>query len=153
MVTYRKTITIDKPIPEVFDYISDLEKVPQWQSALAEVERITKSPLGVGSLYKSERKFLGRKLEAEIELIVYELNKRIVFRSISGSTPFEQSYVFEITPQGTRLTTLLELHTTGLMVLAEPLIASSVRREMEVDFGRLKDMLESRVPEVFELME
>jgi hypothetical protein len=57
------------------------------------------------------------------------------------------------TPEGTRLTSLLELHTTGLMVLAEPLIASSVRREMDVDYVRLKDMLESRVPEAFELLE
>jgi hypothetical protein len=34
------------------------------------------------------------------------------------------------------------------MGLAEPLIASGVKREMDANFGDLKDMLESRVTPV-----
>lgn len=91
---------------------------------------------------------MGRRMESGIEFTAYEPNKKIAFKSISGSSPFEQSFLFESTAEGTRLTTRLELQTSGLMGLAEPLIASGVRREMDASFGDLKDMLESRVTPV-----
>ena len=91
---------------------------------------------------------MGRKLESGIEFAAYEPNKKIAFKSISGTSPFEQSFLFESTAEGTRLTTRLELQTTGLMGLAEPLIASGVKREMDANFGDLKDMLETRVTPV-----
>lgn len=148
MVTNEKTITINRPVKEVFAYVSDLQNGPQWQNGLVEVRRTNEGPLGIGTQFTSVRKFMGRKMESGIEFVIYEPNRRIAFKSISGSSPFEQSFLFESTAEGTRLTSLLELQTGGLMGLAEPLIASSVRREMDANFGDLKDMLESQVTPV-----
>jgi uncharacterized membrane protein len=148
MVKNEKIITINRPVEEVFAYVSDLQNGPQWQNGLLEVRRTTKGPLGIGTQYTSVRKFMGRKLESGIEFVTYEPNKKIAFKSISGTSPFEQSFIFESTAEGTRLTTRLELQTSGLMGLAEPLIASGVRREMDANFGDLKDMLETRVAPV-----
>jgi len=148
MVTNENTITINRPVEEVFAYVSDLQNGPQWQNGLLEVRRTSQGPLGIGTQYTSVRKFMGRKLESGIEFVTYEPNKKIAFKSISGTSPFEQSFIFESTVEGTRLTTRLELQTGGLMGLAEPLIASGVKREMVANFGDLKDMLESRVTPV-----
>jgi uncharacterized membrane protein len=153
MVKTEKIITIKRPIEEVFDYVSNLENGPEWQSGLEEVRCITDGPLGVGTHFTSVRKFMGRRLEAELELVTYDLNKEIAFKSISGAAPFEQSIFFGTTAEGARLTTVLEMQTGGLMGLAEPLIASGVKRELEADFTKLKDMLESQIPERFELLE
>jgi uncharacterized membrane protein len=153
MVKTEKIITIKCPIEEVFDYISNLENGPEWQSGLEEVRCITNGPLGVGTHFTSVRKFMGRKLESEIELTTFELNKEIAFKTSSGASPFEQSIFFETTAEGTKITSVLEMQTGGLMGLAEPLIASGVKREFEVDFNKLKEMLESRVTEAFELLE
>ena len=153
MITNQKTITINQPIEEVFAYISDFQNGPEWQSGLVEVCRLTKGPLGTGTQFSSVRKFMGRKLESRIEFVAYEKNRRIAFRSVSGPSPFRQSFLFEATVEGTKISTEFELETTGLMGLAEPLIASSVRREMDANFADLKELLESRVPEAFELLE
>ena len=148
MVKNEKIITINRPVEEVFAYVGNLQNGPQWQSGLLEVRRKTAGTPGVGTQFTSVRKFMGQKMESGIEFTAYEPNKKIAFKSISGSSPFEQTFLFESTAEGTRLTTRLELQTSGLMGLAEPLIASGVKREMDANFGDLKDMLETRVAPV-----
>ena len=147
MVTHEKKITINRPVEEVFAYVSDLKNSQEWQPALAEVTRITEGPLGIGTQYSSVRKFMGRRMESVIQYTTYEPNKKIAFKSISGASPFEQSWRFESTAEGTRLTTKFELQTSGLMGLAQPMIDSSVKREMDTDFSVLKDLLENQVTE------
>ncbi|OGO71472.1 MAG: hypothetical protein A2Z49_12115 [Chloroflexi bacterium RBG_19FT_COMBO_56_12] len=146
MIKNEKSIIILRPIEEVFAYISDLQNAPQWQSALLESRRTTEGALGIGTQFTSVRKFMGQKMEATIEYVAYEPNHKIAFKSTSGSTPFEETYLFESTAEGTKLTSVLVLQSgAGIMGLADPLIAASVRREMEANFGDLKDMLESRI--------
>jgi hypothetical protein len=144
MVTNEKIITINRPIEEVFAYVGDLQNGPEWQAALVEAKRITKGPLGIGTQYTGVRKFMGRKMESVMQYTTYEVNKKVIFKTTSGN-PFEQLFLFESTAEGTRLTARLEMQTSGLMGLAEPLIASSLRREMDENFGTLKNVLESRV--------
>jgi len=148
MVTNEMIITINRPVEEVFAYISDLQNGPKWQPGLVETRRITEGPEGIGTQYTGVRKFMGRRMESVVQFTTYEPNKKIVFKSISGSSPLEQSFLFESTAEGTRLTSRLELQMSGLMGLAEPLIASGLKREMDANFGILKDMLESQVTPV-----
>lgn len=148
MVKNGLSIIIQRPIEEVFIYVSNLSNGPEWQSGLFEVRRITPEPTGIGSQYASVRKFLGRKLEAVVEVVGFEPNRKFVIKSPAGSTPFEETFLFEPAAEGTRLTTELELHSVGIMGLAEPLIARSLKREMDADFGDLKDLLEHQVTPV-----
>lgn len=144
MVKTEKSITIQRPIAEVFAYLSNLENGPQWQSGLLEVRRTTQGPLGVGAQFTAARKFLGRRMEGSMEMSAYEPNRSFAIKSSSGSTPFEQTFLFEPVAGGVRLTSEMQLQTSGIMGLAEPLIASGVKREFEADFGTLKDLLESQ---------
>ena len=144
MITNEKIITINRPVAEVFAYVSDLPSGPEWQPGLVEVRRITEGPEGVGTQYNGVRKFMGRKLESVIEYTTYEPNKKLVFKSISGNTPIVQSFLFEPTVEGTKLTARLELQTSGLMGLAEPLIASSLKRDVDTNYDILKHILETQ---------
>jgi uncharacterized membrane protein len=146
MVTHEKIITINRPIEEVFAYVSDVKNGPDWQPALVEIRRITEGPLGVGTQYSGARKFMGRKVESVIQYTTYEPNKKVVFKSISGSSPIVQTVLFEPSAGGTRITSRLEMETSGLLGLAKPLIASSLKREIDSNFDILKDQLETRVP-------
>ena len=142
------SINIRRPVDEVFAYVSNLQNGPQWQTGLLEVRPVASGRLGVGSEFTSVRKFLGKKIEAVVEIAAYEPNSKMTIKSPSASSPFEEWYLFEPTNEGTRLSTGIELHTSGLTGLAEPLIASSLKRAMESDFDDLKDLLEQRVPAV-----
>jgi uncharacterized membrane protein len=151
MVKHELNIVVQRPVSEVFDFVSDLTNGPQWQTGLFEVHNQTHGSLGVGSKFASVRKFLGRKVEGLVEIIEYEPNSKFVIKSASGTVPFEEQYLFEPTSNGTRLSTVIELHTSGLMGLAEPLIMGSLKREMDANFGDLKDILETRIPEITSL--
>jgi uncharacterized protein YndB with AHSA1/START domain len=148
MVTNEKIITINRPVAEVFAYVSDLPRGPEWQPGLVEVRRITEGPDGVGTQYNGVRKFMGRRMESVIEYTTYELNKKLVFKSISGNSPLVQSFLFEPTAEGTKLTARLEIQTSGLMGLAEPLIASSLKHDVDTNYAILKNLLETRVTPV-----
>jgi uncharacterized membrane protein len=144
MVSNEESITINRPIEEVFAYVSDLQNGPKWQPALVEARRITKGPLGIGTQFTGARKFMGVRVESVIEYTTYEQDEKISMKSISGNSPFEQSFLFESTKEGTLLKTKLDLQTSGLMGLAKPLIASGLKREMDANFRNLKNLLESQ---------
>lgn len=145
MITNEKVITINRPVEEVFAYVVDLQNGPEWQSGLLEVRQVTQGSPGVGSQYVAVRKVMGRKLEGVVEIVAYEPNKKAVIKSDSGTVPFEESYLFEPTTEGTRITTVTKLHTSGFMGLAGPMIAGTLKREMDTAYGDLKDLLETRV--------
>lgn len=56
----------------------------------------------------------------------------------------EFSCVFDSTAEGTKLTGKMQMQATGLLRLAEPLMAASLRHEMTAAAGVLKDLLENR---------
>lgn len=148
MIKVDQSIIIRRPIEEVLAFVADQRNAPRWQSGLLDVRQTTEGPLGVGTRHTFVRKFLGRKVEASNEFVAYEPNANVAFRSTSGPMPFEAWYLFESTVEGTRLTSTIHMQPGGFFGLAEPLIAASLRREMDAGFGDLKDLLESRAVEI-----
>jgi uncharacterized protein YndB with AHSA1/START domain len=147
MFQIEKSITIARPIGDVFAFVADQRNAPEWQIGLLEVRRTTEAPLGVGSKHVVVRKLMGRRIEATNEYVRFEPDKVVTFKGDSGPMHFEFSYLTEPSPEGTRLTGHMEMQSGGLWGLAEPLLASSVRREMEANLPALKELMESRVAE------
>jgi carbon monoxide dehydrogenase subunit G len=148
MIHIEERITINRPIEEVFAYVSDFRTVSQWQSGVVDVRLTPEGPVGVGTRATFVRVFLGRKLEMTAEMVEYQPPTKQVFKTISGPTPTTVSRRFEATAEGTAITMVVEAHVEGVFELAEPLVDRSLRRAIEADFGTLKGLLESRTVEV-----
>jgi uncharacterized protein YndB with AHSA1/START domain len=148
MVTNEKIITIKRPINDVFAYVSSMENGPKWQPELSEVQRITKGPVKIGSQFSSARIIMGQKMVTIIEFVAFEPNSKYTIKSVSGGLPFEQTTLFESTAEGTKLTTKIELYPSGDMTQAEPMLAETLKREMETDFDGLKKLLERKATPV-----
>jgi uncharacterized protein YndB with AHSA1/START domain len=144
MIRVEKSGIIQRPIEEVFAYIGDQTNTPHWQAGLVEVRRTTKGPIGVGTKHTFVRTFMGRRMEADNEYIAFEPNRRIAFKTTSGPVRVEASYVFEAVPEGTRVTSTVEMDASGFLSLAEPLIAAGLRREMKAAIPVLKELLENQ---------
>lgn len=144
MINAEKSIVINCPVEEVFAFVGDQRNTPQWQSGLVEVKRLTDGPPGIGTKHTFIRSFMGRKMEASNEYVAYEPGRVITFKTISGPVPLEASYLFESVAGGTNLTSRIAMDAKGLVSLAEPLIARSLRREMDAAFIALKELLETR---------
>jgi hypothetical protein len=83
-------------------------------------------------------------MEAGNEYVEFEPNQRVTFRNTSGPIDFEASYLAEPAPEGTRLTSTIEMHPRGFTSLAEPLIAARLGQEMEAGLDELKELLEGQ---------
>lgn len=145
MIEEEHSIIIARPIEEVFEFVADQMNAPKWQDGLLEVRRTSEGPVGVGTKHVFVRKFMGRRLEAGNEYTEYEPNRKIAFKSASGPMTFDASYLTELTPEGTRLTSRIQMQPGGFIGLAEPLITVGLRREMEANLGELKELLERGV--------
>ena len=88
---------------------------------------------------------MGRRMEADNEYVAYEPNRLVTFRTTSGPS-LVASYLFDSVPDGTRLTSRVELQGAGLFGLLEPVIGAGLRREMKAALPVLKALLEDGSP-------
>jgi uncharacterized protein YndB with AHSA1/START domain len=146
MITVEKSIVIDRPVEDVFAFVSDHTNAPSWQRGLLEVRRTSDGPIGVGTRHTVVRMFMGRRLEASNEFTHYEPNQLVAFDFASNWLPGHGSYVVE--PEGTdcaKVIARVELRPSGLFRVAEPLMAAVLSRDVAANLGDLKGLLEAKV--------
>jgi uncharacterized protein YndB with AHSA1/START domain len=143
MISVEKSIVIDRPAKDVFAYVTDQTNAPRWQRGLVEVRRTTDGPIGVGTRHTFVRTLMGRRMDGSNEYTRYEPNNLVAFKATSGGWPLQASYAVEPARRDrARLTSRIEMRPSGLLRLAEPLMAAGLRRDMEANLGALKSLLE-----------
>ena len=139
MINIEKSIVIDKPIEEVFAYVTDGSKAPNWQGGLEAVEGQSST---VGSQYTEVRKFMGREMRSVMEVTAFEPNTRWAAKVLKGPVPYEVTVRLAPQDGSTRLTTHVEGEPTGFFKVAEGMVKSQLEKSMEEDIKRLKGILE-----------
>jgi carbon monoxide dehydrogenase subunit G len=139
-------VVIERPVEEVFAFLSNRENDPQWESQTEDVQKTSEGPIGAGTTWRQVTRILGQNMVGEIIFAEYEENRTIVTKSQSGSVPVTARMTFQPVPAGTLLEVTIEVELGGLLGLAEPLAAATFRRQLRSSFGNLKKLLESRPP-------
>jgi carbon monoxide dehydrogenase subunit G len=135
------TVEIARTPVEVFALLSDVERLPEWQTSA--VEAHTEGPLAQGSHITEKRRLLGREVDSELEVIAYEPPKRLTLRSLGGPVRFTVDHELVGQGGGTRLTLVAEAEPGGLMRFTGPMVARTAEQQFRQDFDRLKELLES----------
>jgi uncharacterized membrane protein len=143
MIKNENSVEINKPIEEVFEYVTNIDNLPLWAGPVTEAKQTSEGPLGIGTTQTQVAQLLGRRIESSLEVTEYEPNKKFTTKSTSGPIPIEVHYNFEPVAEGTRLETVGILDAGGFFKLAEPLVARTLKRQTEGDFKTLKELLES----------
>ena len=141
MIRVEKRAVIARAPGEVFDFVADQTNATRWQSGIAEIRRLTDGPPGVGTRHAFVRTLLGKHITGENEYVEFEPGHRVTFRTTSGPGLLA-SYIVEPVDAGASLTATVELDASGLMSIAEPLIAAALRRDVDANLARLKAILE-----------
>jgi uncharacterized protein YndB with AHSA1/START domain len=146
MIKVDESVVIDRPAEDVFAYVSDGTNAPRWQRGLREVRRTTEGPIGVGTRHTVERDFMGRRLTLTNEFTRYEPNTLVAF-DWKGTVPGQASYIVEpVEMARTKLTSRVEMRPSGLLRLAEPVMAAGLARDVKANLVTLKRLLEGNVP-------
>jgi uncharacterized membrane protein len=144
MINVQHSVVINRPVEEVFDFVSNVENIVRWQTGALECSPISQGPSVVGAKSRYVREVLGNRVEAITEVTEYDPNRKIGFKT-DVPLPIEGSYSFEIVEGGARFTFALQAEPTGMFKLAEGMITRTVQKQIEDDCNKLKDVLESRV--------
>ena len=137
-------VTVNRPIAEVFQYVVDGDKVPQWRKSCVEITRSSPDPLGPGSKELYKMKTMGRRFAVTMDVTEFEPNRKYSWKATSGSPfPMQGSFTFAAVDGRTEVAELTEISLSGLLRLAEPLIVWMFRREVRTDFLRLQHILEN----------
>jgi Polyketide cyclase / dehydrase and lipid transport. len=141
----ESSIVIHRPLEEVVAFVDDCENDPLWQTSVLESEKVSEGPVDVGTIYRTKEKFLGRVIYQTWEVV--ERNKDGTYwraRATLGPFQMETSMKFEAVDGGTRIERTLDLDVGHYFKVASPVVARVVKRELDMDFATLKDILESR---------
>ena len=142
MVTFEKSIFINRPQQEVFDFVSNPANDAQWQGSTEAAEWTSEGPPGVGSTKRSVIRFLGRKIDPTIEATIWDPPQQYGFKSVSGPVPFEVTVKLESQENGTQLTVTWQGEIGGFFKIAEGLVGKQVEKQFGTDQDALKLLLE-----------
>lgn len=74
---FGASITIDRPVEEVFDFLANGENDTKWSARVQEMEKKTDGPPGLGTVYASRVKDAGLKSAREFEYTVFDAPKMV----------------------------------------------------------------------------
>ncbi len=144
MAKIEITLDINRPVEDVFAFVSNSENLPRWRATALEVKKTFEGPPGVGGVFKGRYAFLGRQFEGDLVITAHEPNRTYAAKLAAGPFPLETRYTLEPSEGGTRLNFVAEGEPGGFFKLAEPLVVSLAKRSYEADLHNLKEMLEAR---------
>lgn len=143
MIDIDHSVTIDRPLEEVWAFVSDPANNPQWQSGVTQSDQSPTGPIGVGTRVRIVRRFMGQRIEVVFETTVFEPYEKFAFKSLSGPLAVSGSLAVAATDAGTEVTYHGTGKATGVLGLGETIIAGLVNRQVSDDLKALKTLLES----------
>ena len=143
MAKVETNIVVNRPVGEVFQFISVNENALQWQPGLLDA-RITNDVQGLGRAWIDTVQFLGRRIEVPFQLTDWQRDQQIAFKSTGGPIPMQGRYSFEPSGNGTQVTFVLTGEPGGFFKLAEPVLMQILQRQWQTNLANLKDVLEGQ---------
>jgi carbon monoxide dehydrogenase subunit G len=144
MATFENTVTIRRPVQDVFAFLADFGNVPAWNYAIVETRKTSPGPVGVGTTYRQVRS-IPRRSEEGFQVTVFEPARRLEVHGDIGPFTATVGYVLAPTGDGTRLANAVNLEpASGAVRLLAPLAASRVKAAVAANLDTLRRVLETR---------
>ena len=137
------SITIGRPIEDVFAVLTDVEKTEQWFPAKVKEWWTSEPPHGLGSTRRARVTIGWFTSENDAVATVYEPPRRAGMKGTSPNARFEAMLTFEPVPGGTQVDAAIELSLRGPARLFGGMFARWYGTSWERGLVRLKEMMEA----------
>lgn len=140
------SVLIDRPVDEVFSYVSNRENDAEWRDEVKSVKRLTPPPDERGSRYLETVEFDGVSADLTLEVTQYLPNEQIQFEVEATGKKIKAIFGFHGEPYNsvTRVTFQTEADVGGPQGLLDKMLDEAVTRYAQRDLGHLKSLLEER---------
>jgi uncharacterized protein YndB with AHSA1/START domain len=143
---FQQATTIERPVEEVFDFVTDARNEPRYNPRILNVEKKTAGPINRGTRFVIMSKAVGRPMAVEYEITVYERPQRMSSHTIRGLPlmDVESLETFEPIADGTRMRWEWEVRPRGAVGrLMMPVMARVLTSRLEAAFANIKRVLEA----------
>ncbi len=137
MAGFSNSITIGRPVQEVFRFVADFVNMSKWNYYVVEVSKVTLGPIGVGTTFRQLRKTDTQ----EYKVIEFEPDRRVAIEMLPPAPALLMRFTFEPAGSSTSLTDEWELKG-GLLGLFGSLAAGRVKSAAAENLDKLKQLLE-----------
>jgi uncharacterized membrane protein len=142
MPSAQHSVSIRRPVSEVFAFVADGENAMRWRPGVLDVSH--QSGEGLGAIYRQGVKGPGgRRIAADYEITAFEPDRRIAFRAIAGPVRPTGEYRFAAEGDGATVSLALDATLTGWKRL---LMGRAVQSTMDAEvrnLDTLKSILEA----------
>jgi uncharacterized membrane protein len=138
-VRFDLEVKIDRPVADVFAYLTDVRNVPEWQESAVSAEWIEE-----GKRFRERRTFLGRSAELELEVTELDPDRRFDVRTVKAPVQLEIHHTLASVDGGTRLQLTAEAKLSGALRFAGGMAKGQAERQLRSDLQRLKAVMERR---------
>jgi hypothetical protein len=139
---FSRSVSVAPPAEEVFPWLLEEDRVPQWTGSLERYEKLTAGPLGEGSRLRQVLDVSGQHIDVELKVARYEPPRLAETRFSTNGIDVVSVYSLDGDGAGTRLTQSVEAHPTsfkGRLLL--PVLQPRLERKLTEDLERLRGLL------------
>jgi uncharacterized membrane protein len=141
MIKHKTEIVINRPVNQVFAYMTETQHLPDWQPGLIKAENMSGAPWQAGTRLRERRTLGGRQIETVSEISALNPEQGFTVRSLTGPQT-NGEFRLETVKSGTRVRFAIQLQMSGFMRLAEPFIAKELKQQADNSLVRLKQLVE-----------
>jgi len=139
---FSHTVTVPKPPAEVFPWLLEEDKVPQWTGRLQAYEVIGDGTLGSGTRIRQVLTISGEPFDLELEITRYEPPGFAESRFSTNGMDVETTYALSANGDGTELTQTLDGKANGFKArLLLPVVQPKLEEKIAEDLARLRELL------------
>ena len=134
MPSASNTITIRRPIDEVFAFVADGLNGPKWRPGILDIAHASGD--GVGAVFRQGvRGPGGRRIAADYEITAFDPPNRLAFKAIAGPVHPSGEYRLTEADGATKLTFSLDVSLSGWKRLV---MSRSVQQTMDAEVAALE---------------
>ena len=125
---------------EVFAYLSDLDRLAEWQSGVTSTRRTSDGEMRVGATAVVTRELMGQRLEAPLTVTEYDPPRRLAIDSEVSGVKAHATLDLDPAEDGdaTNVTFAMEIRGSMLTVFMEPMIAGAAGGDIDASMKRLQ---------------
>ena len=138
MIEFKNTIVIERPLHEVFDFVSDFENLPKWNYYVMNVDKLTEGPVEVGTVYHQTRK----TDQQRFRVVEFEPNEATAIETLPPEKKLHMRFYFTHAANGTELVGEWQLESSLPGPFAR-LAVSKAKSAVAENLEKLKVLLET----------
>ncbi|MHA1945592.1 MAG: SRPBCC family protein [Candidatus Hodarchaeales archaeon] len=141
------TVRINKPVEEVFSFITNVKNNDRWVEGASETKLITDEEVNIGSTFEGNYSYSGKIHKIGYEVVKYSSPDHFGVKSTHGPFPFENWLDLKNVEGQTEITNTIDAGpdhwvTSIMFILLKPLLKRQMSKQMKKELDNLKAILE-----------